>query len=274
MKLSNIKTALAKILAQFERVTTDKGILSFDGDELEVGMSVSLVDEEGNESKPEDGEYKTDDGIVYVIADGKCTDIKELEKEDTTGDDVEPQDEIKEEMQKFSLMHRMAINFESFLEKEDKIRAGLVAKGIDGWLVDAGEEYAIVGIWQEATMADKYFKYALTWDEDGNVVIGDSIEVKPAYVPVEDEQPAAEEAPVEEKFEDEEPEEDPKDEQIKNLEAEVARLEEENGELKERINELENKPAAEPAEEEFEKITKTEKTGNKRLDNLNRILNA
>lgn len=188
MKLSNIKTALAKILAQFERVTTDKGILSFDGDELEVGMNVSILDEEGNESKPEDGEYATEEGIIYVIADGKVTDIKEVAKEDTTGDDVQPEDVTEEE-------------------------------------VNAEDEPA--------------------------------------------EEPA------------EEPESDPRDERIANLEAEVARLEEELGAARERIAELEkenedlkNKPAAEPAEQEFENITSPKKTGNKRLDNLSRILNA
>lgn len=193
MKLTNIKTALAKILAQFERVSTDKGLLSFDGDELEVGMTVSLVDEEGNESKPEDGEYATDDGIIYVIADGKVAEIRELPKEETTGDDVQPED-----------------------------------------VTDEVEEEA-----------------------------------------AEEEPAAEEEAPAEE------PEADPRDERIANLEAEVARLEEELGAARERIAELEqenedlkNKPAAEPAEEEFAKVNKVEKTGNRKLDNLNRILNA
>lgn len=191
MKLTNIKTALAKILAQFERVSTDKGLLSFDGDELEVGMNVSLVDEEGNETPAPDGEYATEDGIIYVIADGKCAEIKEVAKEDTTGDDVQPEDVTSEEE-------------------------------------NAPEE--------------------------------------PAEEP---------EAPAEE------PEADDKDERIANLEAEVARLEEELGAARERIAELEreneelkNKPAAAPAEEEFEKITKPEKTGNRKLDNLTRILNA
>jgi len=186
MKLSNIKTALARILAQFERLSTDKGLLSFDGDELEVGMSVNIVDEEGNESPAPDGEYATEDGIVYTIADGKVADIKEVAKEDTTGDDVEPEAETQE------------------------------------------QENA------------------------------------------EEEAPAAEE-----------PEADDRDERIANLEAEVARLEEELGAARERIAELEreneelkNKPAAEPAEEVFEKMNKTEKTGNRKLDNLNRILNA
>jgi len=209
--------------------------------------------------------------MVYVIADGKVSEIREESTEETTGDDVEPQDEIKEEMQKFSLIHRMAVAFESYLEKEDKIRAGLAEKGIEGWLMDAGDDFVVVGVWNEESMQDKMWRYTVSWDENGNAIIGEGIEVKSAFVPVEED---VEKTPVEENLEDQEPEEDPKDEQIKNLEAEVARLEEENGELKERIKELENKPAAEPAEQEFENITKTQKTGNKRMDNLSRILNA
>ena len=63
-------------------------------------------------------------------------------------------------------------------------------------------------------------------------------------------------------------------ERIANLEAEIARLEEENGALRERIAELEGKPAAEPAEEEFKRVNKLEMTGNKHIDNLVKILNA
>ena len=172
----------------FERISTDKALLEFDGDELEVGMAVHGVDEEGNQFDLEDGEYTADDKTVYVIKEGKVDEIREVETEDTTGDDVQPEDVTEEE------------------EKPEE--------------VEAAEE--------------------------------------------ESEKPEEqEEAPAEDK-----------DQRIADLEQEVARLEEENGALKERIAELENKPAAEPATEEFEKVNKTEKTGNKRLDTLNRILNA
>ena len=177
MKLNSIKTALAKILAQFDRISTDKGILSFDGEALEVGMSVALVDEEGNETQAPDGEYSTEDGIVYVIADGKVAEIREPEAnpEETPEPDPEPE----------------------------------------------------------------------------------------APVEAEDNEPEAE------------PEADPRDERIANLEAEVARLEEELGAARERIAELEaeneelkNKPAAEPVEEEFKRINKLNESGDKKMDNL------
>lgn len=183
-KLNAIRALLQKALMTFERIATDKALLEWDGEgDLEVGMAVHGVDEEGNSFNLEDGEYRADDGTVYVIAEGKVSEIREPDGEtesESTGDDVQPEEETKEE-----------------INAED----------------------------------------------------------------------APEEAPAE-------AEEDPRDEQIRNLEAEVARLERENGELRERIAELEDKPAAEPATEEFERVNKVEKTGNSRIDRLNRILNA
>lgn len=267
-KLNKIREALQNILAQFERISTDKALIESSDDEIKIGSPVHGINDEGNTYNLEDGEYKTEDGITYVINEGKVSDIVEEEISEDTGDDVEPENE-----QNFSLIHRMAVAFESFREKEDKIRTAIASKGIDGWLVEAGEDFVIIGVWQEASMVDKFFKYGVSWDAEGNAIIGDGVEVKSEFVPV-DEKPV-EEKPAEEKpeeFEEEEPED--KDEKIKNLEAEVARLEQENGELKERIKELEEKPAAEPASQEFEKVNKTEKTGIKRLDNLSRILNA
>lgn len=267
-KINKIKAMLQNILAQFAKLSTDKGLLTTADDEIVVGSVMMLVDEEGNESKPEDGEYKSDEGTVYVIEDGKVVEIREVE--------VEPEAEPEAEElsnQKFSLMHRMSVAFESFLEKEDKIRSALAAKGIEGWLVDAGDDFVVVGVWQEDEMQDKFWSYSVSWDEEGNAIIGDGEEVKSAFVPVDEDvaKTPVEDAPEAEEFEDEA---DPKDEQIANLEAEVARLEEENGELKERIKELEKKPAASSAEEEFEKVNKPIETGNKRLNKLSRILSA
>lgn len=182
-KLEKIRTALQNILAQFARISTDKALIEYDGDELEVGMAVHGIDEEGNSYELENGEYAIEEGTIYVIEDGKVAEIREVEKQEPETEEPaqEPAPEAPQE------------NVET-----------------------------------------------------------------------------AEETPQAE----EEPEADPRDEKIANLEAEVARLEEENGALKERIAELEGKSAAEPATEEFEKVNKVEKTGNKRLDNLNRILNA
>ena len=259
-KLNKIREMLQGILAQFERISTDKALIEFDGDELEVGASVHGIDEEGNSFDLEDGEYKTDDGTIYVVKEGKVDEIRETDGEvedETTGDDVEPENEIQElsaetentvETEKFSLMHRMAIAFESFLEKEDKIRAGLASKGIEGWLVDAGDDFVVVGVWQEDAMQDKFWKYAVSWDENGDAVIGDGEEVKSAFVPVEED---VEKTPVEDE----------------NL-SRIAELETELNNAKARIEELEKKPAAEPASEEFKNLNKVEKTGNAKIDNF------
>jgi hypothetical protein len=179
-KLNAIRTLLQKALMAFERISTDKALIEFDGEEIEVGMAVHGVDEENNPFNLEDGEYKAEDGTIYVIADGKVAEIREVEKEPEAPAE-EPAPEAPQET-------------------------------------------------------------------------------------VEN----AEEVPQSE----EEPEADPRDQRIADLEAEVARLEEENGALKERIAELENKPAANPASEDFENAKKVEKTGNAKTDRLLRIINA
>lgn len=183
MKLTKIKTLLQKALMAFSRLSTDKGLISFesDGELPEVGEAIMIVDEEGNETPAEDGEYTLEDNTVIVVAESKCSEVREPVKEE------EPVEE--------------------------------------------------------------------------NVEAEDDPEEAPA-----EETPAEEPASVSEV--------DALQERIRNLEAEVARLETENGELRERIAELEKEPAAEPATEEFEKQTKVEKTGNKKLDRLSAILGA
>ena len=183
MKIEKIKAALRKLLAEFGSVSTDKGVITWEGDEeLKEGDSVKGLDEEGNEIDLEDGVYVTEDKKNITIADNKVVSIEDLEAE------VAPQEPAAEE--------------------------------------PAAEEE------------------------------------KPEENEETEEKP--EEAP------EETPATDEKDERIANLEAEVARLEEENGALKERIKELEGEPAAEPANEEFKKaeeknskVSKMEKRGYK-----------
>ena len=163
---------------------------------------------------------------------------------------------------------------------------GLISYESDNELPEVGESIYLVDEEDNETLAEDG-EYAL---EDGTVIVvaeGKVSEVRepekeeePAEEPVEaedDPEESAEETPAETPAEEEPAstsEIDALKERIKNLEAEIARLEEENGALKERIAELESKPAAEPATEEFEKQTKVEKTGNKKLDRLSAILNA
>lgn len=78
-KITRIKETLKNILSQFsaERITSDKGILDIQkaGDNVAVGDTVMLVDDEGVESQVEDGAYVLTDGTILNIADGKITEI-------------------------------------------------------------------------------------------------------------------------------------------------------------------------------------------------------
>lgn len=88
-KFSRFKAALAKALAEFGSIATDKGILAYDGDEdIAVGDSVYIEDAEGNRTPAEDGEYTTADNKVIVVAEGKVAEIKDAEATPTT-DEVE-----------------------------------------------------------------------------------------------------------------------------------------------------------------------------------------
>ncbi len=69
-------TALAKMLAKFASITTDKGVLVWDTeDDLKAGDSVYVQGEDGTRVKAEDGNYKTDDGKVIKVVDGKVAEI-------------------------------------------------------------------------------------------------------------------------------------------------------------------------------------------------------
>ena len=81
-KLSRLKAALAKAFAALGNVTTDKGVLAWDGDEdLKAGDSVYIEDAEGNRTPAEDGDYKTEDGKTIVVVGGQVSEIKDPEAE-------------------------------------------------------------------------------------------------------------------------------------------------------------------------------------------------
>ena len=175
-KLNKIKEMLQTMLMQFSQLSTDKGLISWDGDgELPaVGDSIVIIDEEGNEVKAESGEYRADNGNIIVIEDGVVTEVREEEK---------PVEEPVEE-------------------------------------------------------------------------------------PMAEPEPKPQEEPIEE------PEVDEKDAKIAELEAKVKELETENEQLRAKIKELEEKPAVEPASEEFERINHIERPKDKKLGRLYDIVNA
>lgn len=68
---------LARLVAKFAEIFTDKGVLILDG-ELAVGEEVVTEDAEN----VEDGEYTLEDGTVLVIKDSKIEEIKPVEEEE------------------------------------------------------------------------------------------------------------------------------------------------------------------------------------------------
>lgn len=83
--LKTIKMTLQKLLLRFGERNTDKGLLSFIGDELEIGMEVYLDD-----ALAPDGDYEVDNMTIRV-ADGKVAEI--ILKEETPVEEIEAAEE-------------------------------------------------------------------------------------------------------------------------------------------------------------------------------------
>ena len=314
-KLSKFKAALAKMLQEFGNVTTDKGVISWDGDEdLKAGDPVYVEDSEGNRTPAPDGDYKTDDNKVIVVVEGKVSEIKDAEAEvesdfietdkgklewdnededlkagdavyitdeegnrnpapdgDYTTEDgkvikvadgkvteiVDKKAEVSEEevkAKRISKFNKIKEAFEESFDTKMRKISNAIAAVIDTenfYLVDAGDDFGVVETWNEDWTESHYFRYAITWNEDGTATAADPVEVKIMFVPMDMESPFA-----------------------KGNEEEIAALKAENASLKKEIAKLKKTPAAKPAHEEVKEQTKFTKTGNKGLDNLQRILSA
>ena len=110
-----------------------------------------------------------------------------------------------------------------------------------------------MAVWNEN--GEKFLRYALETAEDGAVTLkGEPVEVKPMFVPVDFVSPfekgAEEEAPA----------------------AEEEELRKENETLREQLREMRKKAAARPAHEEFQSIVRVEKTGNKGMDRIAKLM--
>jgi len=115
-KINRFKAALAKLLAAFGNVTTDRGVLAWDGDEdLKEGDAVYIEDQDGNRSEAADGDYITSDNKTIVVVDGKVSEIKDPEAE------VAPEEEPAQE----DAFGRVATdNGELVWEGEDDLKEG------------------------------------------------------------------------------------------------------------------------------------------------------
>ena len=314
-KLKKLFAALTAYL-QMGNVTTDKGVLAWDGeDDLKAGDAVYLVDQDGNRSDAPDGEYRTDDNKVIVVVDGKVSEIKDAEAEvapqnepeetemiqtdkgklewdnededlkagdavyirdeegnrnpapdgDYTTEDgkvikvkdgivteiVDDKAEVSEEEKKVSKFRRIKEAFEeTYDEKMQKIREAIYAvrgESEEWWLVEAGDDFAVINAFDIETWEEHYFRYVIKWNEDGSAEASDETEVKLMFVPLDYKSP---------------------------FETENEELRKENETLKKENAKLKATPAARPAHKEVVSAAREQKTGIKGLDRLSQLINA
>ena len=269
-KLTKLKLALQRLLVEYTALTTDKGILYFEEDNIKTDIQVYLEDENGDKQVAESGVYETETQTITVEA-GRVKEI--IEK--TTDEEM-----TDEKTKKKEAFEAQKMNFEAtYQEIQRNIYNALDKAHIYCYIVENTNEYVIVSVWDEAEGTDKLFKYNITVDEDGKVTLGDGFEVRIEYTPKFEEQTPAP-TPVEDTVEptpapidepaptpDPQPVDEPADPQPTEKEVELGK---EIEALKAKIAELEAKPAANPPTEDFENIKHSfdTKTGVKSLDNL------
>lgn len=111
-----MKAALARIVAKFAQITTDKGVLTCE-DEPEVGKDVYLLNEDGEVVDAEDGEYKTEDGRTIVVAEGKIAEIREAEGAIEEPAEVEAAEESDTEIADDVDIHNLAAEVDRIKEE-------------------------------------------------------------------------------------------------------------------------------------------------------------
>lgn len=248
-KLERLKQMItaAFVSVQCGSVTTDKGVIYWDGDEeLKAGDAV-FVDVDGTQQAAEDGDYVTDDKKTIVVVDGKVSEITVPEEEPT-----EPTEPTVTAEQQFRAMKQ---KFEqSYEEKLRRIYDAFYnLLGDKQYVVEAGETYAIVALYDEDYNFAGNYRYDIVVSEDDVTIREDSkTEVVQVWVPKSQE--GNEEEPT-------------------NTE-EVEQLRSENEQLRAELEQLKKQPLAKPAEQELEASAQPIKTGNKKLDNLARIVGA
>lgn len=240
MKISSkVKLALRSLLMKCASIETDKGVLQYEGDEIEIGTEVFIESEDGEVVPAEDGEYVAGEK-TYVVAEGKVTEIREKEQET-----VEEEVEVSASKQKFNAIK--AAYEDSYEDKERKIIEAIRALGFtDSWLIEAGDDFAVVEIWNEEAGDYKHTRFDIAWNEEGEAVASNPVEVVSEFVPVEDEKKDEEIAQSEFAEEDPAPADNPEEkvEETKSTEEKVNDLTEAIGDIREGIEQLTNAIAA------------------------------
>lgn len=86
-----VRLALRTMLLKTSRVSTDKGELIFDEEELAVGVEVFVEQTNGEDTElvpAEDGEYAQEDRII-VVSEGKVSEIRDKVSEEPEQTEVE-----------------------------------------------------------------------------------------------------------------------------------------------------------------------------------------
>ncbi|MBR4132258.1 MAG: hypothetical protein IKT99_04710, partial [Oscillospiraceae bacterium] len=102
-KIKQAFKALAAVVCRFGYIVTDKAIISWDGDEdLKAGDEVYIEGEDGSREPIADGEYRTEDDKVIVVADGKVAEIRDEKAEVATDPEPAQAEEVSAARQKFN----------------------------------------------------------------------------------------------------------------------------------------------------------------------------
>lgn len=265
-KLEKIKMALQKLIeVEMSYITTDKGILYFEGEDPKVDLQVWLKDENEENQAPESGLYMTDTH-KYTIEGGRFSLIEEIERT---------------EQDKFEV--RKTEMSASYQEIERKLVDLMWELGYDCYLIENNSEYAIFNVWGE--YGEMYLRLDITVDQStGDILsLSNPTEMVLKYVEKFEEQvepttaveePAVEvvEEPTSEVVEEpttEEPvvepaTEEPAVDKDKLLSDALAKIED----LTRELEEIKSKPSAKSPSEEFETVKLLERTGDERVDNL------
>ena len=233
-KIKRFKAALARLLAEFGNVSTDKGVLAWDGDEdLKAGDAVYVEDQEGNRETAPDGDYVTSDNKTIVVADGKVAEIRDPEAEVAPTEEPAQEEAAQEPEQTFG---RIATdNGELVWEGEGDLAEGaaVFVEGEEGLVPAPDGEYRT---------------------EDGKTIV--VVEGRVAEI----RDPEAEVAPEPEPAVDEEK---------AALRAENEELRAQVETLTAKVTELSRTPMAKPAHEEAKDAAPTyRETGIKGLDRI------
>ncbi len=234
-KLKGLLARLAKAIVNLGNITTDKGVLSWDGDEdLKAGDAVYIEDQDGNRTPAADGDYKTEDGKTIVVENGTVSEIRDPEAE------VAP-------------------------AQEDNAKMVQTDKGVLSW--DNEDEDLKEGDAVYVTDEEGNRQPAPDGDyttEDGKVITVVDGKVASITDPAAEvsEEGAAQEELAALRNENE------------TLSARVAELTAQVDELTAQVAKMQATPAAKPAHEDFNEQNPGTKTGVKGLDNISRIMGA